>query len=163
MRAFARSRFILRALTQRERIDLERRLSGSLSLTAGLSGPAATPMPDERTVALRRLLADVAAMSSGDSTTYRAARATNAALELLRADPGSDTLRALVADVQKVAAQVRGRPALDVRRRIDSLVTQVSALVTGSLPVAPGNRPFVESGLLEGLLRDALKRESRRP
>jgi hypothetical protein len=163
MRAFARSRFILRALTQRERIDLERRLSGSLSLTAGLSGPAATPMPDERTVALRRLLADVAAMSSGDSTTYRAARATNAALELLRADPGSDTLRALVADVQEVAAQVRGRPALDVRRRIDSLVTQVSALVTGSLPVAPGNRPFVESGLLEGLLRDALKRESRRP
>ena len=38
MRAFARSRFILRALTQRERIDLERRLSGALNMTAGLSG-----------------------------------------------------------------------------------------------------------------------------
>ena len=61
MRAFARSRFILRALTQRERIDLERRLSGSLNLTVGLSGPTSESVPDSRTIALRRLLADVAA------------------------------------------------------------------------------------------------------
>lgn len=163
MRAFARSRFILRALTQRERIDLERRLSGTLRLTAGLSGPAVAPTLDDRTMALRRLLADVAAMSSGDSVANRADRAANAALALLRADPGSDTLRALALRVQEVAGQARGRVAADVRKRIDSLVSQVSGLVAASLPAAPGNRTALESGLLEGALRDALRREGRRP
>jgi len=163
MRAFARSRFILRALTQRERIDLERRLSGTLSLTAGLSGPAATPVPDDRTAALRRLLADLAAMSSGDSVAQRSYRVTNSALDLLRTDPGSDSLRALALRIQEVAGQARTGPVPDVRMRIDSLVKQVLGLVAGSLSAAPGSRTFLETGLLEGALRDALKREGRRP
>jgi hypothetical protein len=117
MRAFARSRFILRALTQRERIDLDRRLSGALNLTAGLSGPAAEPVPDTRTVALRRLLADVAAWSSGDSASARGVRAT--ALVALRADPGSDTLRRIVSRLQELGRATRladhGRPLTSLR------------------------------------------------
>ena len=162
MRAFARSRFILRALTQRERIDLERRLSGTLQLTAGLSGPAIEPKVDPRTDAMRRLLADIAAMSSSDSAAAHGARASDAALRLLRADPGSDTLRRLAARVQEFA---RARPSLtpaSVNARVDSLLTDVRALVASALPTMPGARASGELARLEGTLRDAQRRGGRR-
>jgi hypothetical protein len=154
MRAFARSRFILRALTQRERIDLERRLSGSLNLTAGLSGPASLPEPDNRTVALRRLLADLAALSSGESTGNRA---RESAVAVLRSDPSSEDLRRLVSRVQDVTTQQ------NAKLRIDSLVSVVTALMRSGLPYAPQVSPVPAVGLLEGALRDASRREARRP
>lgn len=162
MRAFARSRFILRALTQRERIDLERRLSGSLALTAGLRGPAVEPEATVRLAALRRLLAELAALASGDSDAVRGARATDAALTLLRADPGSDTLRRLAGRVQAVARERRGLAAASARARIDSLLSDVSSLAMKALPLMPAARASLELGVLEGTLRDALRRGGRR-
>jgi hypothetical protein len=162
MRAFARSRFILRALTQRERIDLERRLSGSLTLTAGISGPAVEPMVDARTVALRRLLADIAAMSSGDSADVRDARASQAALALLRADPASDTLRRLAARVQALSRERRSMSAIAVRTRVDSLFRQVALMVARAVPAMPDSRPALDLAVFEGMLRDALERGGRR-
>lgn len=162
MRAFARSRFILRALTQRERIDLERRLSGSLALTAGLHGPAVEAEAAVRLFALRRLIAELAAMSSGDSDEFRGTRATDAALALLRADPGSDTLRRIATRVQDLARERRGLTAATVRARIDSLLSDVSSLAARALPLMPGPRASVELGMLEGSLRDALRRGGRR-
>ena len=162
MRAFARSRFILRALTQRERIDLERRLSGSLQLTAGLSGPVVEPTVDARIDALRHLVADVAAMSSGDSAAARGARASEAALRLLRADPGSDTLRRIAARVQELA---RARPSLttaSANARVDSLLSDVRALVARALPTMPDARGSGDLARLEGTLRDARRRGGRR-
>ena len=158
MRAFARSRFILRALTQRERIDLERRLSGSLALTAGMRAPAVEATPAARVVALRRLMAELAAMSSGDSDAVRATRATEAALTLLRADPASDTIRRLATRVQVLARERGGLPTGTARARIDSLLTDVSALAANALPLMPGRRVSVELGVLQGSLRDALRR-----
>jgi hypothetical protein len=152
MRAFARSRFILRALTQRERIDLDRRLSGSLNLTAGLLGPVGEASPDARTNAMRQLLADLAA---GDSIAIKAS-----ALALLREAPGSGTLQGLVMRVQELAN--RGRTPAD-RARVDSLVGQLKMLIAGALPESPAFAAPLERGLLEGALRDATRREGRRP
>ena len=149
MRAFSRSRFILRALTQRERIDLERRLSGSLSLTAGLAGPAAESSPDARVVALRRLISDVAA---GDSVAIKAS-----AIAVLREDPGSLLVQRLAARAQELAG--RGP---SVGMETDSLVNQLTSLIAGSLPVSPALVAPRDAGLLEGALRDA-RREARRP
>jgi hypothetical protein len=150
MRAFSRSRFILRALTQRERIDLERRLSGSLSLTAGLSGPGVEPAPDPRIASLRRLLSEVAALSMADSSRTSV---TNAALALLRADPSSEPVRRIVDRVQ--AASRAGRvPSTTV----DSLVRQISALLDRMLPRAPNVSVDIEASALAGTLRDAARR-----
>jgi hypothetical protein len=146
MRAFARSRFILRALTQRERIDLERRLSGSLNLTAGLSGPTAEASVDSRITAMRRLLADLAA---GDSAAIR-----TSALTVLRETPGSGTLQRLVMRVQE---QPRDRT------RVDSLLSQLSLMIAGAMPTNPAPGTPLGVGLLEGALRDATRREGRRP
>ena len=146
MRAFARSRFILRALTQRERIDLERRLSGSLNLTAGLAGPTAEASPDARTTAMRRLLADLAA---GDSATIKAS-----ALAVLREAPGYGTLQRLVMRVQE-----RNRD----RTRVDSLLAQLKMSIRGALPENPLSSVPLGVDVLEGALRDAARREVRRP
>ena len=146
MRAFARSRFILRALTQRERIDLERRLSGSLTLTAGLSGPTAEASPDARINAMRRLLADLAA---GDSAAIKAS-----ALAVLREAPGSGTLQRLVMRLQE---QHRDGA------RVDSLVAQLKMSITSALPDHPLSTVPSGVGVLEGALRDAARREVRRP
>lgn len=162
MRAFARSRFILRALTQRERIDLERRLSGSLSLTAGLSGPVVEPALDARTAALRRLLGEIAAMSSSDSAEVRAAQASEAALSLLRADPASDTLRRLAARLQAFSRERRSLSATAARARVDSLFSQVALMVARAVPSMPDVRPATERAMLEGMLRDARARGVRR-
>ena len=160
MRAFSRSRFILRALTQRERIDLERRLSGSLVLTAGVSGPLVAPVPDERAVALRRLLADVAAMATNDSAA--ANRAVTSALGVLRTDPGSPAIQRLSARVQAIAGQARSRQA-GLAPRLDSLLKEVSQEVEMSMPAAPASRSALDADLLQGALRDAASRRARRP
>jgi hypothetical protein len=161
MRAFSRSRFILRALTQRERIDLERRLGGRLALTAGISGPQVAALPDERTMALRRLLADVAALSSANSTA--ADRAVASALGVLRADPGSAATQRLAARVQAIAGLARGRQAPGLSLRIDSLLKDVSLEVSLALPTAPADRGGLDASYMEGVLRDARTATARRP
>lgn len=156
MRAFSRSRFILRALTQRERIDLERRLSGSLALTAGLSAPTRETSPDDKVVALRRVLADLASFSSGDSSAT-GSRASSTAVLLLRSDPGSEELRKLATRVEALA---RGS-ASSRRARADSLVRDVTAMLASSLPSAPRAKTALQASLLEGALHDATR--GRRP
>ena len=153
MRAFSRSRFILRALTQRERIDLERRLSGSLNLTAGLSGPAAQQTPDSRVANLRQLLSEVAALSAADSNRTRV---SDAALALVRADPGSESIRRLVDGVHTATRADRVSPAA-----IDSLMDQISVLIERLLPRSPNVNADLEASVLEGVLRDATRRRPR--
>jgi hypothetical protein len=150
MRAFSRSRFILRALTLRERIDLERRLSGALNLTAGLSGPVAAAAPDPRATSLKRLLAEVAALSA-DGESRR--RVSDAALALVRADPASDAVRRLVDRIQSTTRAPRIPSAA-----IDSLLDQIAVLLDRVLPRTPNVIADVEAGALEGVLRDATRR-----
>ena len=160
MRAFSRTRFILRALTQRERIDLDRRLSGELVQVSGLATPASAVEPPERVVALRRLMADVAALAN-DTTRATSGRAVDGALALLRAAPRSDTLRALAGRIQEVAGAAT-RQAPDVRRQVDSLVRSISALAAALLPPAPSRQRSLDASRLAGAWRDA-QRPGRRP
>jgi hypothetical protein len=160
MRAFSRTRFILRALTQRERIDLDRRLSGALQRTAGLSGPAVEAAPPGRVAVLRRLLADLATLDT-DSSAATADRASAAALALLRADPASDAMRRLAGRIQDVAVLARSRGNSGLRLRVDSLLSEITQLAAMSLPTAP-LEPFpVRAGELAGALRDAALRAAR--
>lgn len=162
MRAFSRTRFILRALTQRERIDLDRRLSGTLRQTAGLATAATTAEPAERVLALRRLMADVAALAD-DTTRASWSRAVDGALALLRADPRSDTLRALAARIEEVARDaMTTRQASNVRQDVDSLVRAISSLAASALPPASAGRRSLDADRLAGAWRDA-QRPGRSP
>ena len=95
---------------------------------------------------MRRLLADLAA---GDSAAIR-----TSALTVLRETPGSGTLQRLVMRVQE---QPRDRT------RVDSLLSQLSLMIAGAMPTNPAPGTPLGVGLLEGALRDATRREGRRP
>ena len=161
MRAFSRTRFILRALTLRERIDLDRRLSGTLALASSTAGSAVSAELPSRVVALRRLMADVAALAH-DSSRVSSGRAVDGALALLRADPRSDTLRTLAVRIQEVAGRVSTRQAPSQAREVDSLVRVIAALAAAAMPVAPAMQPRVGAGRLAGAWRDA-QRSGRSP
>lgn len=157
MRAFARSRFLLRALTQRERIDLARRMTGTLAMTAGITGPVAVAPLAERPAALRSLLAAVASMASTDSTGGVAARAEAAALALLRHDPSSEPVRRVVSRVQALTGGGANVAA------VDSLVHELAAMLRANLAPAPHLRAPPAAAALEGALRDAMTRSGSRP
>ncbi len=157
MRAFARSRFILRALTQRERIDLDRRLTGTLALTAGMSGPGASAPLAARPVAIRALLAAVAPLAM-DTTVRSAARAQAAAVALLRQDPSSQAVRDIVARVQEFPRGSRAGGAT-----VDEVVRTLAAMLRADLRSAPGVAGQEPAAFLEGALRDAMIRGGARP
>ena len=64
--------------------------------------------------------------------------------------------------VQTLARERPGLSAASTHARIDSLLGDVSLLAATALPLMPGSRTSVELGMLEGSLRDALRRGGRR-
>jgi hypothetical protein len=102
--AFSRTRYILRALTQRERLDLSRRLTGVLSLAARDARPQANPPVDPAIVSLRRSLATIATChperregsAPGDVQIPRCAR-DDIAQAILAVDPSDSTLQRVAA------------------------------------------------------------------
>ena len=105
--AFSRTRYLLRALTQRERLDLSRRLTGVLATAARDTRAAAEPVADPRLSALRRALANIATLAAGPSLDRDPAASVSAlAQRILEVDP-SDA--ALQTDVERIDLR-RGRP-----------------------------------------------------
>src|SRR6185295_7286215 len=82
-RAFARSRYILRTLTQRERLDLSRRLTGTLAALVRDTRPTATASDNPRLAELRRSLSGLAALAgAAHFTADDAGRATTLAQQV---------------------------------------------------------------------------------
>jgi len=158
MRAFSRARFLLRALTQREALDLSRRLSGSLADALTERVPGIEPAPEPRSVALRRILAGIAALSAQEPLPPDAAtRATASAVDLMRIDPGDDSLRTIAGRIEAIASDLgRGGPG-DATARLQQVVLDLAARLRAGVPDAPAARDL-ESDVLRGALVDALRR-----
>ena len=109
-RAFSHTRIILRALTEHERLDLSRRLTGVLTDAARDTRPRAEPEPEPRVVELRRALADVAALAGAPSLD--ATRASALAERVLRIDPSSRELQQVSARLSDAAER---RSSADAR------------------------------------------------
>jgi hypothetical protein len=156
--AFSRTRYILRALTERERLDPSRRLSGDLAGVGRTVRPAADAEPAPRTVALRRALADVAALSGARAEDAAGAYA-DAALDVLRIDPSSAALRSIAAVLDSAAAAVAAGAVEDARPRIERAAVALAAQVRAALGGGPAPAPTLEGARLRGALADALRRE----
>lgn len=149
-RAFSRSRIILRTLGERERLDLSRRLTGTLASLARDARPATSATPSPVATAARRVLADLSAIAAradaghGPST----AELTPLVQAILAIRPGSAALR----DV--AAALTSG----DLRKAADGLTSVIRA----DSPLDPGVLPSPELGALSGALADALRQGVRR-
>jgi hypothetical protein len=159
-RAFARSRYILRALTTRERLDLSRRLTGVLAAIARGSRPAVEADATPRVTALRTALAELAALI-GDTAGLDAAanRVTALAQAVLRVDPASEPVRAVAADLTAAAGQLNGgaRDRTTARETLGLAAVSLAAVVRSEL-VAAAHRPAsLAARQLDGALADALR------
>jgi hypothetical protein len=163
-RAFTKDRYLLRAMSSSERVDLSRRLGGTLTGVARGPRPTAAAEPPATTAELRRLLARLAAASGGDAVSsgpsgqseqsVRSAALAAIADDCLRADPSSPALRDVAATLTQAAsgrAAAAGSPPL-----LDRATAALAAIIRVSSPDAPAT---VSADLrrLNGALADAAK------
>lgn len=152
--AFARSRFLMRALSQREQLDMSRRLTGRLDSTARGHAPVPAGEPDSTRDAWRALLGDVvrlASPSSFERSTFERsaidrpaidrpaidrAQASLLAERVLRLDASSPAAQRVAAHLS--AAGSAGASAPRVQALLDSAATAMTALLRARLrPSAP--------------------------
>jgi hypothetical protein len=156
-RALARSRFILRALTQRERVDLSRRLSGTLTAMQPDLRAASEPELSARLQVLRGAIADIAAAAAApalDAPTRRALQTT--ASTLVQMAPSDTTLQATSASL--IDAVGSGVPAADRTARLSAVVGRLIALARAELPRGATAVPSFEERVLRGAVRDGARR-----
>ena len=155
-RAFSRSRYILRTLTERERLDLSRRLTGTLTDASSSRLPVREAEPDSRTIALRGILADLAAISA--TLDRNAAQRVSAQAEaLLRVDPANESIRTIATQLNSAAEKLAQNDATSAQRTIEAAALQLAQLLRSELHTTPGTPLPLDTRLLDGALTDALR------
>jgi hypothetical protein len=163
-RAFTRSRYILRTLSERERIDVARRLTGELAGLARDARGAPPAVPAPRADALRRMLDGTAAMlDRTDLGPADAAGIDAFAADLLRLDAASDTWRAIAATLDRGAAALRARDPATARAELSDAAARLAGALRAELAAADARaagapaRSAVDR-LIDGALADAFRR-----
>lgn len=153
--AFAKSRYILRTLSDRESIDLERRLSGALSGVArgGFTPDAAGG--DEAAGALRRILADVIALSARREP--EPAHVIAVARTVLALDPESEAIRNVAGSLTDAARAIEGAEGAAAALRLHDAATALAALARARVSTAPAVPPGSRSRLLTGAQADIFR------
>jgi hypothetical protein len=157
-RAFSRTRIILRALTERERLDLSRRLTGVLTDAVRDVRPIVNAEPNARVVGLRRALAGVAALAGTPRFTSDASASASALAEnVLRIDPSAKPLQD-VATLLNSAGDAVARGRIDeAHSLLDRAAAGIAGALRGDLLDAPSRVPASDVSRLNGALTDALR------
>lgn len=129
--AFARSRFLMRALSQREQLDMSRRLSGRLDSIARTRAPIPEGERSARVAGLRPILSDLVNLTGADSAN--SAMLVQLAERVLQVDASSSDARRVAALLSSAAA-ARG---LARRAHVDSAATALNALLRHDLRLIP--------------------------
>jgi hypothetical protein len=156
--AFSRTRYLLRALTRRERLDLSRRLTGVLELAARDTRPQAVPPVNAATDELRKILADVASLAGSSGTGSDIA---GLAQRVIRVDPSDTTLQRAASRLEAAAGEVRARGmTADAHSALDDAATILADALRLRLPrdIAPVESPALRR--LRGALGDAMRQRS---
>ncbi len=163
-KAFSHSRILLRALTQHERLDLSRRLTGVLTEAASATRPRAEAVPNQAVLALRPLLADVAALAAPAAlppdAAIQANRLAEQALRINPSAPAQQQIAALLASASLSSS--RGEEAA-ARRALDRAATAIATALRSNLQAAPGVAAGAELQRLMGELTDRLRHVPVRP
>jgi hypothetical protein len=126
-RAFARDRYILRALATQTGIDPSRRLSGTPGQRVGWQRTPATAQANRRAAQLEGLLAGVgeAASAMRGGSDVRPQLGVLAA-SAVRIDPESTALRRIASDLQQMIDRWQSRDAARRSTDIESIVAAVA-------------------------------------
>ncbi|MEX2283367.1 MAG: hypothetical protein WEE89_12860 [Gemmatimonadota bacterium] len=159
-RAFSRTRYILRALTQREQLDLSRRLTGELAGVTRSTRPLSPPELNPRVLAMRRVLASIAA-AAANNEVGPAARISALAQEVLQIDPSAAVLQPIAAALDAAATASSDGQDARARTQLDRAATLLAEAVRAELTDAPRTRSE-DASRLDGALVDALNRPGSR-
>jgi len=154
-RAFARDRYILRALGSRTELDMKRRLTGTVADATGGRRERPPTRPNRRPALLQDLLAGIGALKANGSS---AAAATTLAREALRIDAESAVLRKAAEDLQKLADAWTATPSNARNATIDALASSVATEAARALG-APQTAPVFASPSLAGGFAEAWRKE----
>jgi hypothetical protein len=142
-RAFSRSRYLLRTLSQREQLDLSRRLTGLLAALAKDARPSSEAAPNPRVQAARAALAELASLAAQPPQARRdSSRAAALAQTLIAIDPSSSAMRDVAGAVTAfdferatlaVAAFVRELSPADAARPLDAELAALAGALADAL------------------------------
>src|SRR5262245_57507664 len=150
-RAFAKDRYILRALGSRTELDMNRRLTGASPDSASLRHNLPPAQPNRRAALLQDMLTGLGALKTASPTD-----ATMPAREAVRIDAGSQALRKAAEDLQKLADAWTTLATNARNAAIDSVASSVAAEAARSLS-APQAPMLFASPALAGGFADALR------
>jgi hypothetical protein len=142
-RAFSRSRYLLRTLSQREQLDLSRRLTGLLAALARDTRPSSEAAPNPRVQAARAALAELASLAAQPPEARRdSGRAATLAQALIAIDPSSSAMRDVAGAVTAfdferatlaVAAFVRELSPADAAPPLDADLSALAGALADAL------------------------------
>jgi hypothetical protein len=156
--AFARSRILLRALTEREKLDLSRRLTGSLTDVSRDVHPISEAETSARAAELRKSLSAIAAVAAQRALAPDAsATISSAGAAVLRIDPSNKALQDVAADLSAATAAIDRNRSDDAHKDLERAVTGLAAALRSNLFDAPPGAGSLEANRLGGALSDALR------
>ena len=142
--AFARSRFLMRALSQREQLDLTRRQTGKLDSTARVIAPVPDGERNAPRDAWRAVLADV--LVAGAAPTR--AQLTSLAERVLQIDPASARAQHIATALMSAGAALASpRTAPVARAALDSAAIAITSVLRERCgPAHPPRCPPTRAG-----------------
>jgi hypothetical protein len=161
--AFSRSRILLRALTVREKLDLSRRLTGSLTDVTRDIRPSVQPEENTRVAELRKALASIASVAAERTFSPDApATLSTAGASVLRIDPSNKALQDVAANLSSATAAIERGRSDDAHRNLEHAVAGLTDVLRSHLLAAPSGGTPLEANRLGGALSDALRGRSPR-
>ena len=161
--AFSRSRILLRALTEREKLDASRRLTGSLTDVTRDIRPSVEPTENVRVAELRKSLSSVVGVASQRSFAGDASvTVSNAGASVLRVDPSSKPLQDVASNLSSAAVAIERNRADDAHRDLERAVAGLAEVLRSHLLDAPPAASGLDANRLGGALSDALRARTRR-
>jgi hypothetical protein len=144
--AFSRTRYLLRALTQRERLDLARRLTGSLAAASSDTRSAPESVVDPRTPALRKLLADLASVRAEGSGVTRSL--TDLAQRVLVMDPADKRYQEVSHLLDGAGSAATRRDVDRVHQLVDSAALQLASALRADVGAQRSTRSSPDLAIL---------------
>jgi len=135
-RAFARDRYILRALASRANIDPARRLTGDLKDASGWARTRVPAPEDRRAAQLQDVMAGLGAFLR-EGASLGPARAAVLARQALAVDPESAALRRAATELQRLASAWTTTSADARRKTVDAAAADVAAEAARVLADSP--------------------------
>jgi len=137
-RAFARDRYILRALAASTPLDEKRRLTGAAPDAIGWRRQLLSQEDDRRALRLADLIQGIGALAAGGPNLTDPRRRLSVLAELsVRIDPQSAVLRQAAVNLQQLADAWAGIDAGEHRRRLDAIAADVAGEARRTLADSP--------------------------